>query len=172
MATTQESEACTLPGSLDENIEGPLDALPGCNPITNGPEPSAYPSGSCPADANAKVLGSLTGPIKSSGAKGKLGGNVSTGPNNGNTNVGSGIVNNNAPSPSSASAAPVSSSSTSASSQSTGIGSTNPQNNGNTAANPQSNGNTNPQMGAPNAQMLAEMAAGNKRRRGVRRSLR
>lgn len=33
-----ESSMCTLPDFVDEQVSGVLEALPGCNPITFGPE--------------------------------------------------------------------------------------------------------------------------------------
>lgn len=35
--TTAESQACSIPTYVDEDIDGPMSALPGCNPVTNGP---------------------------------------------------------------------------------------------------------------------------------------
>lgn len=45
--TTQQSQACIIPPSVDEAVTGVLDALPGCNPVTNGPE-EAVPVANCP----------------------------------------------------------------------------------------------------------------------------
>lgn len=35
--STEESQACIVPTSIDEQITGVMDKLPGCNPITDGP---------------------------------------------------------------------------------------------------------------------------------------
>lgn len=35
--TDAESTACSLPHYVQENIDGPLEALPGCNPVQKGP---------------------------------------------------------------------------------------------------------------------------------------
>ena len=42
------SQGCKVPVVVSEDINGPLKALPGCNPVTNGPE-RAVPASSCPA---------------------------------------------------------------------------------------------------------------------------
>lgn len=36
--TDQECQACTLESSVDEQVDGILGALPGCNAVTHGPE--------------------------------------------------------------------------------------------------------------------------------------
>jgi len=36
--TTAEQQACRIPPSVDEKLTGTLNALPGCNPATSGPE--------------------------------------------------------------------------------------------------------------------------------------
>jgi hypothetical protein len=36
--TDQECQACKLPSFVDEQIDGVLEKLPGCNPLTYGPE--------------------------------------------------------------------------------------------------------------------------------------
>lgn len=60
----EESERCTLPVTLQEDIQGPLPALPGCNPVSLGPEP-ANEVKPCPADATCETTGPMEGPIKS-----------------------------------------------------------------------------------------------------------
>lgn len=46
--TTEESESCIIAPQVNEQVSGTLDALPGCNPVTWGPEeaPSSYAN--CP----------------------------------------------------------------------------------------------------------------------------
>lgn len=39
--TGAECQACRIPASIDEQVDGTLSALPGCNPITSGPQPAA-----------------------------------------------------------------------------------------------------------------------------------
>ncbi|KAL1297177.1 hypothetical protein AAFC00_004750 [Neodothiora populina] len=39
--TNAESKACVVPPSIDEAVTGVLDKLPGCNPVTDGPEEAA-----------------------------------------------------------------------------------------------------------------------------------
>ncbi|TKA62589.1 hypothetical protein B0A49_13496 [Cryomyces minteri] len=36
--TDKQCQSCIVPPSIDEKVTGVLDALPGCNPVTNGPE--------------------------------------------------------------------------------------------------------------------------------------
>ncbi|KIW03592.1 uncharacterized protein PV09_05346 [Verruconis gallopava] len=38
--TTDQQNACKLPPQIDEQVAGALPALPGCNPVTRGPEPA------------------------------------------------------------------------------------------------------------------------------------
>lgn len=39
--TGDEMAACTIPGSVNEDITGPFDKLPGCNPVSAGPNMAA-----------------------------------------------------------------------------------------------------------------------------------
>jgi hypothetical protein len=39
--TSDEQNACKLPPQIDEQVAGKLPALPGCNPVTHGPEPAS-----------------------------------------------------------------------------------------------------------------------------------
>lgn len=48
--TGAESRACRIPSSIDELVSGTIPKLPGCNPITSGPEP-AVSDGTCQDDA-------------------------------------------------------------------------------------------------------------------------
>ncbi|ORY12630.1 hypothetical protein BCR34DRAFT_587097 [Clohesyomyces aquaticus] len=41
-----EAQACKLPSMINEPVSGVLSALPGCNPVTNGPAP-ASPQANC-----------------------------------------------------------------------------------------------------------------------------
>jgi hypothetical protein len=36
--SNQESQSCLLPSFVDEQVSGILEKLPGCNPLTDGPE--------------------------------------------------------------------------------------------------------------------------------------
>ncbi|KAK5046552.1 hypothetical protein LTR16_011268, partial [Cryomyces antarcticus] len=36
--TDKQCQSCIVPPSVDEKVTGVLDALPGCNPVTKGPE--------------------------------------------------------------------------------------------------------------------------------------
>jgi hypothetical protein len=38
MVTTAESEACAIKQTVVEDMEGPMVTLPGCNPLSFGPE--------------------------------------------------------------------------------------------------------------------------------------
>ncbi|KAI9045978.1 DUF1996 and WSC domain-containing protein [Aspergillus affinis] len=42
--TGEECQACSLPSYVDEQIHGVLDKLPGCNPVTYGPERAEHVS--------------------------------------------------------------------------------------------------------------------------------
>jgi hypothetical protein len=53
--TTDEQQACRIPPSVDDQITGVLDKLPGCNTPTNGPE-YALPQTNCAAG----VIGNQT----------------------------------------------------------------------------------------------------------------
>ena len=64
--SNDEAEQCTLPVTLQEDTQGPLPALPGCNPVTSGPEPAAEIK-PCPADANVQNTGPAQGPITGNG---------------------------------------------------------------------------------------------------------
>ncbi|PSN59421.1 WSC-domain-containing protein, partial [Corynespora cassiicola Philippines] len=46
--TAAECNACKLPATVNEKVDGHLEKLPGCNPVSAGPERQA-PSASCPA---------------------------------------------------------------------------------------------------------------------------
>lgn len=46
--TQAETQACKLPHMIDEQVTGPLQQLPGCNPVTYGPE-DAIPQKDCAA---------------------------------------------------------------------------------------------------------------------------
>ncbi|KAF1349914.1 hypothetical protein BDV97DRAFT_377089 [Delphinella strobiligena] len=46
--TTAESEACIIAPEVDEQITGLLDALPGCNPVTWGPDEAPSHYANCP----------------------------------------------------------------------------------------------------------------------------
>ncbi|KAI9835060.1 MAG: hypothetical protein M1819_002612 [Sarea resinae] len=43
--TTDASANCMIEPSVDEQVFGVLDALPGCNPVQNGPEPATQQTG-------------------------------------------------------------------------------------------------------------------------------
>lgn len=45
-----ETNNCRIPPSIDEPIDGVLDALPGCNPVTEGPATASKPT-SCDSKA-------------------------------------------------------------------------------------------------------------------------
>ena len=53
--TAAEQQACRMPPSIDEKTTGTLDALPGCNPATSGPEYAKSPT-DC-AGATEAVIG-------------------------------------------------------------------------------------------------------------------
>jgi hypothetical protein len=82
--TDDERNACTQAPFFDENIAGPLDALPGCNPIQAGPalatkaacsgEP-AVPTGS----ASMAAAGNSTGNSTGTGAGYRAGNSTGTG---------------------------------------------------------------------------------------------
>ncbi|KAF1350743.1 hypothetical protein BDV97DRAFT_350297 [Delphinella strobiligena] len=47
--TTEQSQACIIPPSIEETITGVLPALPGCNPVTDGPGEATAVTCSTPA---------------------------------------------------------------------------------------------------------------------------
>ncbi|TEB27281.1 hypothetical protein FA13DRAFT_1667136 [Coprinellus micaceus] len=52
-----EVNACTVPSVVEERIEGYLDALPGCNPVQDGPsDATGIPAESCTAISTTKGL--------------------------------------------------------------------------------------------------------------------
>ena len=65
---TEVSKSCTIPNPVEEDIAGPLNKLPGCNPVSKGPEMAQKME--CPADASIKSKSPMTGPIKK--PKGKM----------------------------------------------------------------------------------------------------
>lgn len=55
--TSDDQQACRLPPSVDEKLTGSLDALPGCNTPTSGPEYAPYPQ-NCPKTSISNSTGS------------------------------------------------------------------------------------------------------------------
>ncbi|KAG8626755.1 hypothetical protein KVT40_005700 [Elsinoe batatas] len=47
LQTPQVQNQCTIPDSIGEDVTGPFDKLPGCNPITAGPARAAAPAANC-----------------------------------------------------------------------------------------------------------------------------
>ena len=45
--TSSEMNSCKLPAQIDEPVRGYLEKLPGCNPVTSGPQ-AAVPVANCP----------------------------------------------------------------------------------------------------------------------------
>jgi hypothetical protein len=52
--TGAEQASCRLPAQISEKVAGYLPALPGCNPVTPGPEP-ANANPSCPGQSKATI---------------------------------------------------------------------------------------------------------------------
>ncbi|KAI9802651.1 MAG: hypothetical protein M1825_002673 [Sarcosagium campestre] len=44
LISDEEAKACTIPRLVDEEVSGTLDALPGCNPVQEGPRPATRPT--------------------------------------------------------------------------------------------------------------------------------
>jgi hypothetical protein len=64
--SNQESQSCILPDFVDEPVNGVLDQLPGCNPVTYGPEEAQIVS-CTPAnitDSSSRYYTDLTGSMK------------------------------------------------------------------------------------------------------------
>lgn len=60
--TNEECQACKLPTLVDEQIDGTLDQLPGCNPLTYGPERAQpVPCVATPIGAGISSFADLTG---------------------------------------------------------------------------------------------------------------
>lgn len=59
--TGQEQNSCRLTAQIDEPVRGTLSALPGCNPVTSGPE--AAPKTPVCTGQTAAVIGSATAPF-------------------------------------------------------------------------------------------------------------
>ncbi|KAF2658680.1 WSC domain-containing protein, partial [Lophiostoma macrostomum CBS 122681] len=55
--TAAESNSCKLPSVVDEQVDGTLHQLPGCNPIFYGPEPATPPS--CPKTELSAPIGNF-----------------------------------------------------------------------------------------------------------------
>jgi hypothetical protein len=51
--TSDEQNSCKLAPQVDEKVVGLLPALPGCNPVTSGPEPAA--NAECPGQTPATI---------------------------------------------------------------------------------------------------------------------
>ncbi|ETN43453.1 uncharacterized protein HMPREF1541_02612 [Cyphellophora europaea CBS 101466] len=59
----KQAEGCTIPTVVDEPVFGKLDALPGCNDVTPGPDPAPKPTDTCTKGATNLSNGTAsTGP--------------------------------------------------------------------------------------------------------------
>jgi Domain of unknown function (DUF1996) len=58
--TEDEMRKCTIKPELDENVKGPLKALPGCNAVTSGP--ARAQKGGCPNDPKDGSVSSKPAP--------------------------------------------------------------------------------------------------------------
>ncbi|KAH8146720.1 uncharacterized protein LAJ45_09094 [Morchella importuna] len=58
--TEDEMHQCTIKPSINEDVEGPLAAIPGCNAVTYGPEDA--PDGGCPTDEENDLTDDPTSP--------------------------------------------------------------------------------------------------------------
>lgn len=45
--TDEDCQRCSIPRSIDENVTGPMPALPGCNPVEIGPETAVNYAATC-----------------------------------------------------------------------------------------------------------------------------